>query len=277
MSHETDRRHPPAAHHREDVDPARGRPDDRVRGGARTRTRSRSSARSRSCSARRSRASAPRIAHGKVKRQGRFVGRRSGLEEGLRQAARGREDAGIPGRGVRSCRFANTIRRRRARGSRPSQTFDEITTQRAAQAAGRAAAQLRRPQQPGRADVVVARRRPQADLPHHRLQARQARHPGEGLDDRVRPEPLGAHRAADVRRRREALHPAAGRAEGRRHDRRRATNVDILPGNCAAAEEHSARHAGPQRRAEAGQGRPDCAQRRVVACSSWPRKATTPR
>ena len=38
------------------------------------------------------------IAHGKIKRQGRFAGRRSGLEEGVREAARGREDAGIPGR-----------------------------------------------------------------------------------------------------------------------------------------------------------------------------------
>ena len=31
------------------------------------------------------------------------------------------------------------------------------------------------------------------------------------------PEPLGAHRAADVCGRREALHPAAARREGRRH------------------------------------------------------------
>ena len=45
--------------------------------------------------------------------------------------------------------------------------------------------------------------------------------PAKVVDDRVRPEPLGADRAADLRRRREALHPAAGRPEGRRHDRRR--------------------------------------------------------
>ena len=38
--------------------------------------------------------------------------------------------------------------------------------------------------------------------------------PAKVGDDRVRPEPLGAHRAAALRRRREALHPAAGRAEG---------------------------------------------------------------
>jgi len=42
----------------------------------------------------------------------------------------------------------------------------------------------RRPQQPGTPDVLVARRRPQADVPHHRLQAEQVRHSGEGDDDR---------------------------------------------------------------------------------------------
>ena len=36
-------------------------------------------------------------------------------------------------------------------------------------------------------------------------------HSGDGVDGRVRPEPLGADRAADLRRRREALHPAAAR------------------------------------------------------------------
>ena len=75
------------------------------------------------------RASAPRIAHGKMKRQGRFVGPPLGLEEGVREAARRREDAGIPGRRVRrSCRFANTTRRRPAARFQTVQTFDEITT-----------------------------------------------------------------------------------------------------------------------------------------------------
>ena len=111
--------------------------------------------------------------------------------------------------------------------------------------------------------LVVARRRPQADVPDHRLQARQARHPGEGLDGRVRPEPIGADCAPDLRRRREALHPPADRAEGRRHDRGGRQRRHPA-GQRAPAEEHPARHAGAQRRAEAGQGRPDRAQRRVV-------------
>ena len=45
---------------------------------------------------------------------------------------------------------------------------------------------------------------------------------GHGARDRVRSEPLGAHRAGAVRGRREALHPAPEGAVGRRHDRRRA-------------------------------------------------------
>ena len=41
-------------------------------------------------------------------------------------------------------------------------------------------------------------------------------HPGEGRGDRVRSEPHRAHRAAALPRRREALHPRAGRSRGRR-------------------------------------------------------------
>ncbi len=43
-------------------------------------------------------------------------------------------------------------------------------------------------------------RRPQAALPHHRLQAQQGRHPGQGRAPRVRPEPQRAHRAAAATR-----------------------------------------------------------------------------
>ena len=44
--------------------------------------------------------------------------------------------------------------------------------------------------------------------------------PGEGRVDRIRSEPHGAHRAAQLRRRREALHPRARRPQGRRQARR---------------------------------------------------------
>ena len=54
-------------------------------------------------------------------------------------------------------------------------------------------------------------------LPPHRLQARQVGRAGAARHHRVRPQPLGAHRAAPLPRRREALHPGAQRPQGRRH------------------------------------------------------------
>ena len=61
----------------------------------------------------------------------------------------------------------------------------------------------------GRKTVPPPRRRRQAPVPQDRLQAPQGRRAGEGRRDRVRPQPLGLHRAAALRRRREALHPGA--------------------------------------------------------------------
>ncbi len=147
-----------------------------------------------------------------------------GLEEGLREAPRGRESARVPRGSVGKRITTMPIRKYRptspGRRFQTVQTFDDITSTDVAQAADRAAAEVGRPEQPRRADVLVARRRPQAQLPGHRLQARQEEHPGQGVDGRVRPEPVGADRAADLRGRREALHPPAARSEGRRHDRR---------------------------------------------------------
>ncbi len=65
----------------------------------------------------------------------------------------------------------------------------------------------------------LPRRRPQAALPHHRLASRQDRRAGHGRDDRVRPEPHGAHRAPALRGRREALHPRPRRPGRGRQDR----------------------------------------------------------
>jgi large subunit ribosomal protein L23 len=81
----------------------------------------------------------------------------------------------------------------------------------AARRAGRGAEQDRRPQPPRPHHHPPHRWWPQAALPHHRLQARQGRHPGARRADRVRPEPHRAHRAAVLRRRRAPLHH---RAEG---------------------------------------------------------------
>ena len=73
----------------------------------------------------------------------------------------------------------------------------------------------------GPPDRPPSRRRREAALPPDRLQARQVRRAGPARDDRVRPEPVRAHRPAPLPRRREALHAPAARPEGRRRRRRR--------------------------------------------------------
>ena len=78
---------------------------------------------------------------------------------------------------------------------------------------------LRRPQHRRPGHRAPPRRRRQAPLPADRLQAHQGRDPGTRGLDRVRPEPLGEHRAAQLRRRREALHPRPAGASGRRRGR----------------------------------------------------------
>ena len=141
------------------------------------------------------------------------------------------------------------------------QVFDEITTDSPVPSADRDAQALGRPQQHRRADQLVARRRAQAPLPGDRLQARQEEHPGDGVDHRVRPEPLGAHRPGDLRRRREALHAAAAGHEGGRHHHRRRHRRHPA-GQRPVARPHPPRHARPQRRAEAGPRWPAGPQRR---------------
>ena len=78
--------------------------------------------------------------------------------------------------------------------------------------------------------------------------------PGEGRDDRVRPEPQLLHRPAPLRRRREALHPRPGGICGRRpgpvRPRRR-----HHPGQRPGAARDADRHDRPQRRAGPRPGR----------------------
>ena len=120
------------------------------------------------------------IAHGKIKRQGRFAGRRSDWKKAYVKL---REGEKMPeflegGAELMPIRKYNPT----SPGTRfqTVQTFDEITTQEPHKPLVEPLHEHRRPQQPGAAHLVVARRRAQADVPHHRLQARQARHPGEG-------------------------------------------------------------------------------------------------
>ena len=85
--------------------------------------------------------------------------------------------------------------------------FSEITKDHAREVAARPQAA-----RPVAATTTAARppatgRRPQAAVPHRRLQAEQGRRAGQGRGHRVRPEPQLPHRAAALPRRREALHP----------------------------------------------------------------------
>ena len=85
----------------------------------------------------------------------------------------------------------------------------------------------------------------------------------EGVDHRVRSEPVRPYRPGDLRRRREAVHPAPARGEGRRHRRRR-SGGGHSSGQHPPAEQRPARHAGSQRRVAARQGRAARAKRRRV-------------
>ena len=150
--------------------------------------------------------------------------------------------------------------------------FDEVTQSRAGEEPARPGAPHGRPQQQRPHHDAPPGRRPQAPLPDHRLQAHQGRRAGDGRRDRVRPEPLGADRAAALRGRREGLHPRAAAAEvgatvqsgaGRRHPARQ------LP----AAVRDPDRHDGARHRAAARPGRAHGRLRRHVARSSSPRRA----
>ena len=71
--------------------------------------------------------------------------------------------------------------------------------------------------------------------------ARQGRRAGDGRAHRVRPEPHRAHRAAALRRRREALHPRAAAAQAGRPDRERPERRHQA-GQRPAAAQHPGRH-----------------------------------
>ena len=93
-----------------------------------------------------------------------------------------------------------------------TETFEDITRTEPERSLVEPRQAQGRPQQQRPHHDAPPGRRPQAALPGDRLQARQGRRAGQGGAHRVRPEPLGAHRPAALRRRREALHPGAARA-----------------------------------------------------------------
>ena len=194
--------------------------------------------------------------------------KRRGAIKGTSRAGRRRSSSSSPARPSRSSRerSSNACPPVQADQPRPPlhdglrlRRGDEVE---AREGADREADEEGRPQQQRPHHDAPSGRRPQAPLPDHRLQAHEGRHPGEGRRDRVRPEPLGADRAAPLRRRLQVVHPRARRAARRLRGpvgpRRR-----HQAGQRAAAREHPDRHARPQRRAQAGQGRPDGPLRRL--------------
>ena len=147
-----------------------------------------------------------------------------GLEEGVRPAARGREVARVHRGGLSASMPIRTYKPTSpGRRFQTVQVFDDITatrphkplTEPLKKSGGRNnRGELSSWWRGGghkRVYRVIDFKRDKIDIP------------GKVVDDRVRPEPLGAHRAGHLRGRREALHPAAAGAEGGRHDRRRAS------------------------------------------------------
>ena len=74
--------------------------------------------------------------------------------------------------------------------------FDEITKSKPEKSLRRDQEEDRRPQQPRPADHPAHRRRSQAEVPHHRFQAQEARRGRRGHRDRIRSESHRPHRAA---------------------------------------------------------------------------------
>ena len=98
------------------------------------------------------------------------------------------------------------------------------------------------PQQLRPQDLPAPRRRPQAAVPDHRLQAEQGRRSGQGGRHRVRPQPQRPHRPAPLPGRREALHPGPGPGAGGRPAPVRARAPRSAPATpCPCATSRSAR------------------------------------
>ena len=130
----------------------------------------------------------------------------------------------------------------------------------------------RRTQQPWPYHQPLPRRRPQAGLSHHRLQAGATRRGRNRRAHRIRSEPHRLHRAGEVQGRRADLHPGATAPGSRRlHRRGRAGRHQARQRH--AARQHAGRHHRAQRRAQGRQGRADRAFGRHLRPDRRPRWA----
>ena len=173
----------------------------------------------------------------KPKRRGLTSGRTRAWKKAIVQVRAGRHDPDLPGPpgprgGLAACRFASPSPRSPGLPLRLVPGLRGDHEDRAGEDARRGPEEVRRPQRPRPQDLAPSRRRRQAPVPQDRLQAPQGRHPRQGRGDRVRPQPLRLHRAAALRRRREALHPRPGAPAGRRDGAVGPERARSSVGNC---------------------------------------------
>ena len=154
---------------------------------------------------------------GKLKRMGRFEGRRADWKKAIvTLAARSQDRArrgGLSAMGIRTVKPTSPARRYLT-----YVTYEEITkTDAGEEPAARPSGGRMGATSTAASPCGTGAAGPSACSATGRLPAREARHPGPGGGHRVRSEPLRAPRAAPLPRRREALHHRAARAQGRRH------------------------------------------------------------
>ncbi len=154
--------------------------------------------------------------------------------------------------------------------------FSEITKTTPGEVAARPQARHRWPQQLRPQDRPPQGRRPQAAVPHHRLQAHQGRRARQGRRDRVRPEPQLPHRAAPLPTTARSATSSPPTAWASATCCRAARAPRSGPATrCRCATSPSAPPCTTSSSSPARGGKM-ARSRRHRACSSWPRRATSP-
>ena len=187
---------------------------------------------------------------------GKSVGRRPNWKKAIVKLARRRHDRDLRGLSA-TCRFVNSSRSPRARASARSPISPRSRARTPEKSLIEPLKKSGRPRQPRPHLDAPHRRWPQAEVPHHRLQAQQASASPATVKE-IEYDPNRSARIALVEyadgEKRYILHPKG--LDGRRHDR-------VGPGlrrphrQRAAARRDPARHRGAQHRAQDRQGRAD--------------------
>ena len=212
------------------------------------------------------------IRKGKVKAFRGSVGEQSDVKRAIVTLRRGpphrRDDGSV--RGTRRWHSRPTTPSRRASASWCMVDRSGLYRGKPVKTLDRGQAFQRRAQQQRPHHRAVPRRRPQAGLSHHRLQAAQVRRAGDGRAHRIRSQPHRLHRADQVPGRRARLYPGAAAPGAGRH-RRVGRACRREAGQRHAARQHPDRHHRAQYRAQDRQGRPDRALGRHLRADRRPR------